>query len=68
MNESHWERVERLETLFFEKLESEKDDGPGSALTKVKQGMDQWIAFEKGVERLRGYDEMARLPYSSPFF
>jgi hypothetical protein len=54
MTESHWERVERLKTLFFEQLETEKDDIPGSALTKVKHGMDQWIAFEKRVERVRG--------------
>jgi hypothetical protein len=54
MTESHWERVEHLKTLFFEKLETEKDDDSGSALTKVQQGMDQWIAFEKRVERLRG--------------
>jgi hypothetical protein len=54
MTDSHWERVERLKTLFFEKLETGMDNGPGSALTKVKQGMDQWIAFEKRVERLRG--------------
>jgi hypothetical protein len=54
MTESHWERVEHLKTLFFKKLDTEKDDGTGSALTKLKHGMDQWIAFEKRVERIRG--------------
>jgi hypothetical protein len=40
--------------LFFEKLDKDNDEITSNALTKLKYGMDQWIAFEKRVERLRG--------------
>lgn len=54
MTEAHWERVEHLKTLFFEKLEKDNDEITSNALTKLKYGMDQWIAFETRVEGLRG--------------